>query len=117
MQIKKLLSILVTIVVIAALAFGAYSYYRLSHVKSDTEISTKVGVDDLITRLSQLYLVPNGEVPTIATVTDPEKIKEKAMFISVEVGDKVFLFTNAGKAVLYRPSLDKIVDIVSIKKN
>ena len=50
----------------------------------------------------------------LATVSDPELLKNKSFFLSSEKGDRVLIFSKIGKAILYRPSINKIVEVVSI---
>jgi hypothetical protein len=54
--------------------------------------------------------VPN-EKPVIATVKDKESLKaQQAFFAQAENGDKLIVFQTARKAVLFRPSIGKIVE-------
>ncbi len=80
-------------------------------------MSVQEEAKDLLTKVSKLYLLPNNEDPTVATVSDPEILKDQSFFILSEKGDKVLIFNKAGKAVLYRPSLNKIIEIAPIKNN
>lgn len=104
------------IVVILILAFWAgYSYGQLEQTKNN--IKDSEDFSRLIERVSDLYLVPIGEIPTIATVSDPQSVKEKSFFAFSLKGDKVLIFSSTGKAILYRPSIDKIIEVVSVKSN
>lgn len=114
---KKIVNIVSIVAIGSIVLFAGYTYYRVSHAKNVISNKTEVNTNDLISKISKLYLIPNGEVPTVATVSDPEKLKVQSLFINAEIGDKVFFFTNAGRAILYRPSIDKIIDIVSVKSN
>lgn len=63
--------------------------------------------------------LPIGEIPTVATVSEPEKLKNQEFFKDAKKGDKVLIYTNARKAILYDPLADKIITIapVSLDKN
>ncbi len=56
------------------------------------------------------------ENPTIATVTDKEKLSGQAFFQKAENGDKVIIYRQSGKAILYRPGIKKIVDVVTLNQ-
>ncbi len=59
-------------------------------------------------------ILPNGETPTIATVSDPEALKDQVFFVDAQKGDKVLIYSNAKKAILYRPGDDKIITIAPL---
>jgi len=42
-------------------------------------------------------------------------LADQGFFKSAENGDKVLIFVNAGKAILYRPTLNKVVDVASVR--
>ncbi len=69
---------------------------------------------ELYDRVNEHFLLPSDELPTIATVTDPEKLKGQAFFSKAKTGDKVLIFTNAKEAILYSPSLDKIISVAPL---
>lgn len=74
-------------------------------------------VDSLVTEVSSLIALPSDEKPTVATITDVEKIKTQAFFQNAENGDKVLIYTNAKKAILYRPSAKKVIEVGAVNIN
>lgn len=68
---------------------------------------------DLITRVNNLMVLPD-EVPKIAMVTDATKLESEKFFRYANNGDQVLIFNNALKAVLYRPSINKIIDVAVV---
>jgi hypothetical protein len=67
----------------------------------------------LIEEVGKLIVLPDEE-PTIATVTDLASLKGQPFFASAAVGDKVLIYTNAKKAVLYRPSEKKVLEVAPV---
>lgn len=65
----------------------------------------------MIDKLSKLTDLPTDESPTIATVTDVEKLKNQQFFEKAQNGDKLFVYNKAKEAILYRPSTEKIIKI------
>lgn len=101
--------------IIATIACGVLAVSVASQRKEISKLKSNQAVDDettqLIARVASLVSLPEGETPTIATVTDVEKLKSQAFFAKAENGDKVLIFSKARKAYLYRPTTNKIVEI------
>lgn len=64
----------------------------------------------LTKEVGRLILLPD-EQPTVATVTDKEKLSQNAFFQRAENGDKVLLYTQARKAYLYRPQTKQLIEV------
>ncbi len=69
---------------------------------------------NLVTEVGKLMILPSNETPTVATVNDKDKLKGQAFFATAQNGDKVLIYTGIKKAILYRPSIHKIVDVVPV---
>lgn len=65
-------------------------------------------------RVGEHIILPTDEVPTIATVSDPSLLKEQSFFAESKKGDRVLIYTNARRAVLYRPDIDKVVTVAPL---
>ena len=69
--------------------------------------------DAVIAKVSKLTILP-AEQPTVATVSDITKLKDQVFFNNAKNGDKVLIFKNSKKAVIYRPSTNQIIEIAPI---
>lgn len=108
---KSFKNISLAVIILIVLSLGGFSYYKLQKMKKNSADMVKKESQELLSKVSRLYLVSTKEEPTIATVSDPDKLKDQAFFSESKKGDKVLIFTQAGKAVLYRPDIDKIIAI------
>lgn len=70
-------------------------------------------ISNLQGEISKFLQLPN-ETPTLATVSDVEKVKDQTFFKNAQNGDKVLLYSTAGKAILYRPSTKKVIEVAQI---
>lgn len=66
---------------------------------------------NLISQVSKVILLPTNEDPTIETVADLNLLKGQAFFNSAKVGDKVLVYLKSGKAYLFRPDENKIIEV------
>lgn len=105
----------ILIVVIVLLGMNSiWLYTENSKLKANPRIAIQEANNKLISKISELILLPKDETPTIATVTDPEKLKDQPFFAQAKTGDNVLIYTKAKKAVLYNPSEHKIVEVAPL---
>lgn len=91
-----------------------FLWYQLSLVRQNPEAVSAREINDIVKRLGRLIVLPDGEQPTVATVSDPERLKDQPFFVKAKKGDKVLIYTNARKAILYDPIADKIVEVAPL---
>jgi hypothetical protein len=73
--------------------------------------------ESLVERVRSKVDLPTDETPTLATVTDVEKLAGQAFFTKAQNGDRVLIYSKARKVILYRPSEDRIIEIGSVNIN
>ncbi len=101
------------VVIVAA---GSAVYFYLQYQKSQDLLknpaaTTQQEVSTLVTEVGKLIVLPQGETPEVATVSDVEKLKGQQFFKQAKNGDKVLIYTKSQKAVLYDPTVKKIVEV------
>jgi hypothetical protein len=109
---KILVWVLVTVIALAGIGSGAYYYLQYQSTQKllkDPVLGTEMEVERLVEKIAKVVELPQ-EVPTIATVSDASKLKDQQFFKKAQNGDKVLIYQNAKKAILYRPSTGKIVE-------
>jgi len=113
---KKKFPLSIVLFIALLLAAGAIVYlsFQIMELKKNPQQVAQQEVQELVTKVSQLIVLPEGETPTIATVSDPEKLKDQPFFSKAQKGDKVLIYTNAKKAILYSPTTNKIVEVAPI---
>lgn len=71
----------------------------------------------VISNVSKLMRLPTGEEPTVATIVDIDKVKTQPAFQNARNGDKILLYANAKKMIIYNPADNVIDDVVSISSS
>ena len=101
---------LLAVIVVGALIYGYID--AKSDVKrlSNPAEASKLEKTELVVKTSQLIELPKNEEPTIATVKDVSKLQSQTFFKNAQNGDKVLIYTQAKRAILYRPSTDKVIE-------
>ena len=102
------------VIVVGALGAASYFYYQARELKNNPQRAATREIDELVKRVGELMVLPEGETPTIATVTDPERLRGQAFFENAKTGDKVLIYAGARKAILYDPVAHKIVEVAPL---
>lgn len=95
-------------------SIGTAAYFHAEYKKVTQTKSPEAELESVVAAISEHFELPQGETPTLATVTDREKLSGQAFFASSQNGDKVLLYQEGKKAILYRPSTGKIVNVAPI---
>jgi len=113
--------ILLILVLGAAAGLGYWQYLKnqklsseISDIRNNPQKVADQQTNQLLDKVGKLIVLPDNEQPTVATVTDLEPLKDQAFFEKAKIGDKVLIYTNGKRAILYRESENKIVEVAPI---
>lgn len=115
-KLFRVIFLVVLLVAILGIAGSVYYYKKYQAVKDNPSLAAQKDVDALVSTVSKLMELPK-ENPTVATILDTSKLKGQSFFNNAQNGDKLLAFTKAMKAVLYRPSTNKIIEVAPIYVN
>jgi len=113
-------TIIAALVVVETLLLSSFSKknaalkYEVAQLRRDPQEAAKEEAKRLAETVSRLVVLPSGEEPVVATVTDKEKLKDQVVFEKAENGDKILIFAQAKKAYIYRPAGNLIIDIIPV---
>ena len=105
---------LISLVVILMGALGIAGYFYYQYKKATSPDVSKIEMDNYIAKISKFMVLPQNEIPTIATVANKDKLVTQSFFANAENGDKVLFYTKSQKAILYRPSTNMIIEAASM---
>lgn len=119
---KTIIIVILSIIVFIILVIGGMFVYasitahnkQVAISKMTPDELAQQETDGLVAKVSKLMSLPQDEKPSVATVTDKAKLKDQPFFANAENNDKVLIYTNAKKAILYRPSTDKVIEVMPI---
>ncbi len=116
--LKPVLFALAAVIVLGLAALPAYYFYskyqKAQSMLKNPTVAAREEVNSIISQVGKLMILPSKEQPTVATVTDKSKLKSQPFFAKSENGDKVLLYTASKKAILYRPTINKIIEVSPI---
>lgn len=112
------------LIILIALGYGLYYFWSFgggsdaadaaAQSEQAAQAAAEMETKETIERVGKLIALPEDEQPTVATVSDPAKLKDQAFFAKAQTGDKVLIYTQAKKAYLYRPSKGLLIEVAPI---
>ena len=105
--------VLITLLFVSAFS-AVYFYSQYNTIKLNPQ---KIAQDEraaLLAQVSRLIVLPSGEDPTIATVSNIDVLRSQPFFANAKNGDQVLIYANARKAILYDPNANKIIEVAPI---
>jgi hypothetical protein len=111
---EKFMKVIVPVVALSAVVIAGYLYMQVRTLKQNPQAVAQKEVADLVAKVSKLAVLPLDETPTVATVSDPEALKDQVFFASAQKGDKVLIYAQAKKAILYSVTMNKIIDVAPL---
>ena len=123
-KLTKNLKLVIILLIIGFLIIISYLLYqnhklRLAADKALEQSPQKIAEQSrqLVDQVGKLLVLPHDEQPTIATVTDLEKLKQQQFFQRAQLGDKVLIYSQAKKVILYRPSTNQLIEVAPLTGN
>jgi hypothetical protein len=96
--LRPILILLVSVLLVSVLIFKLHKHPNLNDV------------DVIMKDVSRHYTLPTKETPALATVTNSQKV-QSSFAGKVQNGDKILIYQQNKLAVVYRPSIDRVVDV------
>lgn len=101
---KRRIWALVLVSIVLAVGGGVAWYIHHQSSGDVTDVQT------VQRQVGKHYVLPTDETPVLATVTDKAQLQTDFLK-KAQNGDKVLIYQKAQRAIIYRPSLDRIIDV------
>lgn len=95
-------------------AYLGYQYYQTNQflrVISTKQVLNKEEMKGLVEEIGKIVKLPPREDPSVATVTDVNRLKDQPFFAESKNGDRVLVYVNSQKVILYDPMSKKVVNM------
>ena len=102
---KKIVFGLVILVGLIFLVIFGFNFFQTYKANKSVLTSSQV-----LEAVNKLMVLPTDEEPVVKTVKTLDGLNYQPFFMNAEVGDEFLLFEKAKRAVLYRPSVNKIIE-------
>jgi hypothetical protein len=97
---------------------GTLSYIQMFGIPSqkvlqnDSKAEEAKALQEILGKVSKLIVLPNGEEPVVATITDAAAlVKEQPFYFGSQNNDVVLMYQKALKAIIYSPERNIIVNV------
>ena len=113
-QLKNLKILLVILIAVGSTGAAIYLYNQYQTIKKNPDLVYKGEDKKTIESISKYMQLPQGEEPSIATILDITKLKDQKFFENAQNGDKIIIYSSARKAILWRPTTNKIIEVAPL---
>lgn len=120
----SLKTILRVVVVLGLMGFAGWSFLKYQQTKTQVDQLSNPEAqqeaiakerEEVLAKVGKLMILPEDEEPTIATVTDAEVLAQyQPFFRKASDGDKVIIYVQSGKSIIYSPDKNIIVNVGTI---
>ncbi len=103
--------ILVAVIAGVIVILGGAGYLLFVRSQPSPSQAQQKEITELVAAVGKLMVLPTDEQPAIATVADPEKLRDQPFFTNATKGSKVLIYKKAHRAILYDPVQKRIIDV------
>lgn len=107
---RSVLALLCAAVIILLAAVGVL-FWKYQEAKDMTANQSQETSNRVIQKVSNLYLVPTNEEPTVAQIQDKSKLGNQEFFKTSQNGDYLLVYQKAKLAIVYRENDNKLVNV------
>lgn len=100
-----------SVILFGATGYFFYQYQKLARNPIAAQEANQKETQKLTKDIGKLMLLPKDETPTVATITDVEKLKDQLFFKNAANGNKVLIYPDSKLAVIYDPKANLIVSV------
>jgi hypothetical protein len=114
---RKIASTLFIILTLFSIGFGGYAYWQWQQTQELLKDPAKREQEEFkstVAKIGTLIKLPVDETPTLATVSEADRLKNMTFFKDAQNGDKVLMYIKNRKAYLYRPADEILVEVATI---
>ena len=73
-------------------------------------------IEVIVAKVGKHLVLPEGEVPVVATVVDAESLRASQPFYqNIDNGDYLLIYQNQARAILYDPKNDILVNVGAVQ--
>lgn len=107
---RWIMGITLTAIVIVGTGLNVYWHYQKNQaLKNNPVAQSEMEQEKIVANVGKLMELPANQQPTLAQVTDITKLKGQSFFQDAKNGDIVIIYPKANEAILYDPTVNKIL--------
>jgi len=108
---KKTSLIIIVIIVLLITSLTSYYFFQYQRAKKNPEKSAHEEIMRTTEKIQHFIDLPKDEIPRMFTVSNREKLQNQPFFERARDGDQVLIYVTTNKAILYRPSDNRVIEV------
>ncbi len=111
--IKKAVYFFIILILLGLIGTSVYFYRQYRKAVASPSAAAQDEIKAITDKIGSFMELPL-DTPTLATVLDKEKLQGQAFFANAQNGDKVLIYSKTQKAILWRPTTAKVIEVASL---
>lgn len=119
-RLKRILtakSFYLTLLLVGTIGTTGYLYTQVQYLRKNPQVANEASAKDTVKRVGALMELPKDEDPSVQTVTNKEQLADVPFFKDAKVDDKLLVYNKQNKAILFRPSENRIINVAPAYAN
>lgn len=112
---KILANVLMMLFFLGLAAMGGYFWWQYKKVSQNSKAVSIAPSSDEVEMLAakiKVFMELPQEKPILGTFANQEKLTDQSLFSNSQEGDKVLIYIQSQKAILYRPSSNQVIESI-----
>jgi hypothetical protein len=107
---------LIALLGVAILSASLLAVFFIRSRASNTRVQAPQAIDvkQVVSDINKTIILPTDETPSVSAVADPSTLVGQPFFAHAEQGDLVVVYPSIKRAILWRPSVKKIVEVSTV---
>lgn len=111
--------IIVVIVIVIAAGYYIWKVYNPQNLtQTEVDKASQEQILSILSRVKRHLILPENELPQVAEIKDAAQASKEQPFLNgSQNGDFLIVYANAGKAIVYSPTRDLIINVGPVQVN
>ncbi len=107
---RSIIKLLPWILILVLVLLSLFFWHQYNLAKTTLNTSSVQYNQQITSQLAKIIMLPTDNTPTIGTVKNANSLHNYSFYANAKNGDVVFIYPKENESILFRPSINKIIN-------